>query len=387
MTSSNFRRNCNASGVEKLLLISAIIVITVAAGCDRSGSENEQRNGESEDSLQVFWKRAFEMTGGIRVRPRIVGDSIVLFSGGAHLRAFRVANGSTKWKTSLEPETELYSRRLLVSKGTVCSPHQGQVLSWDLETGRQQWKFVPPEGNRLFEIGFYDLGPEHFYGSGSGKLLIINREDGSLSREEEYGGASTLYQDGSLFLGQAWTPEGAEGQSRGGILKVNVASGDSLWFFKTERGGFYRMRPLLDEGRVYAGTRGGEMTEFVALDAETGEVIWRNKEARVYAAEMAAGKIFVNTGRDVMALDKETGETLWHAGLEAGHGESELAYLDGYVYHPHGQGLRVISAKTGEVVHIEWPENGYFWEVSTGAGKVFAQDSGALYAFEPYSPE
>ena len=73
--------------------------------------------------------------------------------------------------------------------------------------------------------------------------------------------------------------------------------------------------------------------------------------------------------------------------MQAGHGEGGLAYLDGYVYHPHGRGMRVINAETGEVVHIEWPENGYFWEVSTGAGKVFAQDSGALYAFEPYSSE
>jgi outer membrane protein assembly factor BamB len=147
------------------------------------------------------------------------------------------------------------------------------------------------------------------------------------------------------------------------------------------------MRPILKGDRLYAGTQSGEKTEFVALDAGTGEMIWRNKEARVYAAERAAGKIFVNTGRDVMALDKETGRTLWHAGLQAGHGESGLAYLDGYVYHPHGQGLRVIDAETGEVVHIEWPENGYFWEVGVGAGKVFAQDSGALYAFEPYSLE
>jgi outer membrane protein assembly factor BamB len=191
-----------------------------------------------------------------------------------------------------------------------------------------------------------------------------------------------------LFSVQAWTPEGAEGQSQGGIMKVDATNGDSLWNFRTPRGGFYRMRPLVDDRVVYAGTRGGENTVFVALDAATGDVIWRNERVRVYAAEMAAGKIFVNTGRDLLALDKETGRTLWRAGLNAGHGESGLVYLDGYVYHPHGQAMRVVDAETGEIVHIEAPPDGsYFWEVGVGAGKVLAQSSRFLVAYQPYQPE
>jgi outer membrane protein assembly factor BamB len=169
---------------------------------------------------------------------------------------------------------------------------------------------------------------------------------------------------------------------------MNPTTSDSLWFFKTERGGFYRMRPLIDDGIVYAGTRGGENIVFVALDAATGEVLWRNTRARVYAAEMVDGKIFVNDGSDLLALDKDDGSTLWRARLDAGHGESGLAYLDGYVYHPHGQAMRVVNAETGEIVHIEAPPDGsYFWEVGAGAGKVFAQSSGYLVAYEPYQPE
>jgi hypothetical protein len=65
-----------------------------------------------------------------------------------------------------------------------------------------------------------------------------------------------------------------------------------------------------------------------------------------------------------------------------------LAYLDGYVYHPHGQAMRVVNAETGDVVHIEAPPDGsYFWHVGTGAGKVFAQSSNSLVAYEPYQPE
>jgi len=39
-------------------------------------------------------------------------------------------------------------------------------------------------------------------------------------------------------------------------------------------------------------------------------------------------------------------------------------------------------------VHIEAPPDGsYFWEVGAGAGKVFAQSSSNLIAYQPYQSE
>ena len=376
------------------LLLTAILLASLAfggAGCDGRGSPNAENPGDSDfDSLSQAWKYSYRIAGNVYLRPEVVEeDSLVLFSGDAHLTAVSVSRDSVIWKSdNLDPSDPLQSIDLVVHDEAVYGYHTGKIIAWELENGSRRWTFTSsPSDNRILNFGFPDVGPDYFYGSGGGKHILVDREKGDMVSSREAGAVGVTLRDSALYLGQGWTPEGAEGQSRGAVLKVRATTGDTLWSFKTNRGGFYRIRPIVRHDRLYAGTQGGEMTEFVALDAETGEVIWRNKEARVYAAEMAAGKIFVNTGRDVMALDKETGETLWHAGLEAGHGESGLAYLDGYVYHPHGQGLRVINAKTGEVVHIEWPENGYFWEVSTGAGKVFAQDSGALYAFEPYSPK
>lgn len=370
-----------------------LTILLVVFGCDfeQKSVEGDSSNGKDSSKLQKAWNYDYQIEGGVRTAPKVTDDSLVLVSAGARLVVLDVAGGSLEWRSSkVSPAHELYCRELLSDESGIYGSHTDRALAWNRNNWNKKWKFSPPSEKRFFSLGYFSIGPEYFYGSGDGgRIFLIDKRTGKVDQEHQYqfGAFGLNFRDGSLFFTQAWTPEGAEGQSKGGVMKITAANGDSLWNYRTERGGFYRMRPLLDEGRVYAGTRGGEMTEFVALDAQTGEVIWRNKEARVYAAEMAAGKIFVNTGRDVMALDKKTGETLWHAGLEAGHGESGLAYLEGYVYHPHGQGLCVINAKTGEVVHIEWPENGYFWEVGTGAGKVFAQDSGALYAFEPYSPE
>jgi outer membrane protein assembly factor BamB len=335
--------------------------------------------------------------GGPRLTPEVVEveeDTLVLFAGGARLTSLHVQNGSVKWSTELEPPRELDAVNLRIDESAVYGSHLHKAVAWNLRTGQKLWQFkstVDKYYKRFFSLGFYGLGPDYFYGSGDGGwIFAIEKESGELiyERQYEYGAHGLSYEGGSLYFTQAWTPEGAEGQSKGGIMKVDAATGDSLWNFRTPRGGFYRMRPFVEDGVVYAGTDGGENTVFVALDAATGEVIWRNTRARVYAAEMADGKIFVNDGSDLLALDKDDGSTLWRARLDAGHGESGLAYLDGYVYHPHGQAMRVVNAETGDVVHVEAPPDGsYFWEVGAGAGKVFAQSSGYLVAYEPYQPE
>ena len=375
------------SSMYRILSVLLLLAATGWFGCDSNTSPRE-----SEQPLQTQWEHQYDMVDGIRTPPTVVGDSLVLFSGAAQLTALHIKDGGVKWHTPLgSSNEELYCAELKLNDESAFCTHINQVLAWDLESGKQLWKFVPPSRKRIFEIGRYSIGEGYFYsGASVQRLVAIDQQSGQLAYERQYehGPRSITYDRGSLYLAQAWAPEGAQGQSQGGVMKVDAANGDSLWNFRTERGGFYRMRPLVDDGVVYAGTRGGDNTVFVALDAQTGEVIWRNTRARVYAAEMADGKIFVNDGSDLLALNKETGRTLWRARLEAGHGESGLAYLDGYVYHPHGRALRVVNAETGEIVPVEAPPDGsYFWEVGVGAGKVFAQSSNYLVAYEPFQPE
>ena len=361
-----------------------------ASACDSNGTGKK-----SHTPLEAKWRYAYDIAGSVRLPPRVVGDTLVLFSAEARLTALRTVDGSLSWKSARveNPISELYSEELAIVGNKVYGSHVDQALVWDITSGDIVWRFEPPSQRRFYNSGYFGGGSGlgYFYGSGSGSwLYVLNKQSGSLEyrRQYEYGVRGTTYDDGMLYFTQAWTPEGAKGQSKGGIMKVDAATGDSLWNFRTPRGGFYRMRPFVEDGVVYAGTDGGENTVFVALDAATGEVLWRNTRARVYAAEMVDGKIFVNDGSDLLALDKDDGSILWRARLDAGHGESGLAYLDGYVYHPHGQAMRVVNAETGEIVHIEAPPDGsYFWEVGAGAGKVFAQSSSNLIAYQPYQSE
>jgi outer membrane protein assembly factor BamB len=370
--------------------VALLIAITGSVACDDRDS-----GGRMEGPLEVQWRHQFNSTDAFGFMPlTVIGDSLVLMTGDASLTALHAHDGVVKWRTPTQNGSDLEGVQFTHDEKAIYAVHDSKILAWNLDDGRKLWSFAPFEEERIFAGTLLGKGPEILYGSGNsgdnGILYALDRNSGALTFKRVYDhtpGAVT-YRSGELYIGNAWTPEGAQGQSKGSIMKVDAATGDSLWNFRTPRGGFYRMRPFVEDGVVYAGTDGGENTVFVALDAATGEVIWRNTRARVYAAEMADGKIFVNDGSDLLALDKDDGSILWRARLDAGHGESGLAYLDGYVYHPHGQAMRVVNAETGEIVHIEAPPDGsYFWEVGAGAGTVFAQSSGYLVAYEPYQPE
>ena len=380
-----------------------VLVTCGVAGCDglrgdRSAIEDSTESNR--DTLQSVWRYEYEpVEVSPQTPPEVVdidGDSTVIFAGQARLNALDTNNGDVKWFSELDPKMELYCDGLTFgSNATFCS-HRFKALSWSLQDGKQRWEFKPPNGSisgkEFYDLGYYDLSPDYFWGSGrDGRVFGIDRETGRLVHEWKYDSRTTgiAFQDGALYLGRYRDSE--QGQGFGSLAKVDASSGGSLWVFEPEYGAFITMCPMLHDGRVYAGTAAySEKGVFVALDQETGEVIWRNRNARVYWAIWAetpnGSRIFVNNGRELIALNPEGGDTLWRSDMP-GHGEAGLAYLNGYVYHPHGKGLRVVDAETGEIVHVEWPRDGYFWEVGTGAGKVFAQDSGALYAFEPYSPE
>ncbi len=387
--------------IQPMLVVCVFIVVGAGWGCDVWSTSEDESSTEEVDTLSIAWKYEYQpIDGAPQTPPKVVdlsGSPLVLFSGDARLNALKAEDGVVKWTTSLSPKVELYCDGLIVDKTSAFCSHRFKALSWDLRTGEERWEFIPPDGSvsgrEFYDLGYYGLGPNHFWGSGrGGRVFGVDRETGELVHEWKYGARTTglTYRDSALYLGHY--EESVEGQGYGAVVKVDATEGDTLWTFAPEYGAFITMRPMLHGGRVYAGTAAySEKGVFVALDQETGEVIWRNKNVRVYWAIWAQTKngprIFVNDGRDMIALDPEDGDLLWRTDMEGGHSEAGLAYLDGYVYHPHGQGLRVVDAETGELVHIEWPDHGYFWEVGTGAGKVFAQDSGALYAFEPYSSE
>lgn len=375
----------------KMFFVLLAIGGTVAGsgGCD-SGSSAPTSDPDSTTALTTAWMQPYESAGGVRLPPTMIGDSLVLFGAEARLQAFSISDGTPAWKSPpVSPGIlEIKGYDLLVGDSTAYAAHVRDVRAWNLRDGSHRWVFERPSDTGLYELGFYALGPDHafLFGNG-GQILCVERTSGDRVDTWRYSMPilGARYHDGFLYLGQVWVPEGAEGQARGALTKVDASSGDTLWTFTTKRGGFYDMRPIVEEGRVYAGTREGKAA-FFAVDAETGEEIWRNEQAYTFAADHGRGSVYVNTTAELMGVSKETGRTLWKTDMPGGSGFGGVVYHDGYVYHPRGGSLVVLDAEDGTIVHQEPSPSGYVWTIDAGAGRIFAQTSGHLVAYEPYRP-
>jgi len=114
--------------------------------------------------------------------------------------------------------------------------------------------------------------------------------------------------------------------------------------------------PVIDDGRVYAGTASGRM---VALDVNSGERVWTVTEGAVSPLTSVGGSIFAVTDRaQLVRLDSATGEVIWRTDL------------------PFYKAQR-LSRREGVFVH--------YGPVLAGGRLWVASSDGALRGFDPVS--
>jgi outer membrane protein assembly factor BamB len=116
--------------------------------------------------------------------------------------------------------------------------------------------------------------------------------------------------------------------------------------------------PVIADGRLYFGTNPGR---FLAVDAESGEIVWEKQFGRVTAASPAVADGIVYQplmnapGQDretapgfMVAMDADTGRELWR--FRAGVMESSPLVLDGTLYFgTFDDRLYALDASTGRV--------------------------------------
>jgi quinohemoprotein ethanol dehydrogenase len=122
----------------------------------------------------------------------------------------------------------------------------------------------------------------------------------------------------------------------------NVTQLGGAWFIRLEegrRGGQLDGTPIVIDGVMYVTTG---MRNVLAIEAKTGRVKWRYRpdDPPLYGASkglvVAEGKvIFGRRDRTLLALDKETGEVLWQTVLttqRAAHISAPPIYYDGLIF-------------------------------------------------------
>ena len=185
------------------------------------------------------------------------------------------------------------------------------------------------------------------------KSILVTQRDSSLAsmpkRDKEVwkfemGGAISVapaIADGKVFAGQ-------QGGERF-FYCVDAETGELIWK-QTVPGGWVWGSAAVDDGLVYIPTVDGHA---VCLDAETGHMIWMYPTAMSVPAEPAIDGDLVYFGswsRSLYAFNKKTGDIVWKQngiGLDSG----TLIANEGKIYLPHHANVFMyFDAKNGEIL-------------------------------------
>ncbi len=357
-------------------LILNFIVFCLASSC--SIEERSFSHG-----LKKQWAYEYSQTSNIISFPKVVNDSLILMVGDFYLTSLRTSDGSIKWRTQVSDAIALQGENFMIGAGYVFNTHVQDLRGWNLNTGDEEWRLDFPE-DRGF-TSHSTIQNNIIYYSGKSQVKAIEIFGTVLYSTDIKGGPNSSVISGNrIYCGSGWwevIPTGTKTYGR--ITCLDAASGDSIWTFDSDMGGFYYMAPIVEDDVVFCGTT-ADYSAFYALDALTGQPIWNVDNIYAWDAILEDDVLYVNAG-DIIAINKSDGTILWRTNLLAGTGTGPVAYLDGYIYHAHGGVLFILDAETGAIVHEMYSQDDTsFWYAVTGAGKVFLQSGQHLYCYDPW---
>lgn len=250
----------------------------------------------------------------------------------------------------------------------------------DEETGEERWSY---EVSGVVASSACVINESVFFASSAGKMegpgtiYRLNAEDGehemSISHDE-YVATSPKVLDGLLYYG-VWDDT---------YYAVDAETGDEVWRFESDDV-FCDITPAIDEdgGVLYIGSEDKKM---YALDKDTGDKLWEYGTDGFIISSPAFAEdtvFFGSADENVYAIDADTGEERW-VFETGGPVFSSPAYRDGLVYVGSGDGhLYAVDASTGEMVWFYGTEGFvYSSPVVTEDTVYFGSNDQKLYAVE-----
>ena len=134
---------------------------------------------------------------------------------------------------------------------------------------------------------------------------------------------------------------------------LDADTGEKLWSYDT--GSWVQYSPAVSGGKVYLSARVDGDHRVVALDAQSGDVVWTAEEPRAFDAEAApavAGNLVYTAGDEYgefHALDAATGRLAWSAPVSS-YVKSVPTVLEGVVYLTVINTAYALDESTGEVI-------------------------------------
>ncbi len=234
----------------------------------------------------------------------------------------------------------------------------GTVYALDEYSGQLRWTF--PTGTPIFSSPAVSNGIV-YVGSRNGLMYALNEQTGGMIWRTGNPNfpitSSPVVADGKVFYG-TWCAAPLCFQA-GQFMALDANTGAILWANATTPSAAIVSSPSVHNGRLFFGQNDGSI---VALNETTGIQIWGqtpNGNTVVSSAPTVAyGRVFVGTGNRFVALNELTGTLAWSFN-NANSNTTSGAVNNGIVYFGTGRG-NVYALNATTMAQI--------WVASTGAG-------------------
>ncbi len=230
----------------------------------------------------------------------------------------------------------------------------GPELIWKYESLGQGYTSVAVTKDIVFTTGTNDSVSYIFAFNHKGKLLW----------KKKYGKEWTTNFPGVRSTPLIYDGKGYLVSGLGVLHCFKAKNGKKLWSkdlfkdFDGENIKFGFTENLLIDGDKLFCTPGGKEANVVALNRNTGKVIWKSKgngEKSAYCSPIMINvkgkKLFVtNTAKCIIALDSENGKLIWASDMKFKHGihGNTPTYHDNYLFAMNGWGAGSVMFKLSE---------------------------------------
>lgn len=405
---SGTRQTLGSGG--RLLLLGAALLLVGLAGCDsRVAHTGDVRRavmfrGDARHaglypgpSLGAYGGIAWRVqTGGpIRATPAVADGRLFVGSTDGRLYALDPRTGDELWR--FHAATSVTGSPAVLGSLVYVTDHASTLYALDGATGSLRWRVETGEPLPFpwgYESGdVYASSPALadgtvFFGAGDGQLYAVDAADGSVRWKSATGGrvrSTPAVADGRVVVGSADGIVYAFAEGDGHLLWQHATEGAAL---VSADYGFDRRTvqssPAVVGGRVLVGARDGY---FYALDAATGERLWRqdHEVSWVNSSPAVSDGVAVVGSSDeqfVQAVDVATGEERWRVGT-AGIVWTSPTVTGNRVVIAEGAGrVRVLALDSGETVWSAWTDGALFGSPVPVDGTIYVGSTdGGVYAF------
>lgn len=357
------------------LCVIPLVLLLLGVGCDASSDAS---------GLQLLWRFDYQNRWATEPLPQVVGSDLVAIAGLDIVR-LDLNTGEVVWQKPATDDMMMVSSGIAVGERHVLTAHIDDYRAFRLSDGEMVWKlsynpnsaYLPSRYGRFASSGdkLFSLGEDGRVYAWSDADLSLRYRTVSLGDQP----TSVTVVDGVGYVGV--------NDDVGYVAAFDVASGDTLWW-REEQGGTFLAPLAFHNGIVYGSLPGQDRLRDLAFDAATGRKLWERPGAAGADFIYHEGTLYGNGGIDgghAYARDAATGRMKWQTKIPGGAAQEIVAHGE-YVYALDSYGLHVLEAATGEIVHVEPPVGGYWWNLTKAGDKIIAQSTTAIVAFKPYRP-